>query len=92
MNAVKAIYEHGHLRLLEPLDLDEGQQVEIVVQIRSEADLLREVLADLNVQWADPDAPLNDDMDEDALRREIVEGTRNTPPLSEAILQERYED
>ncbi len=31
-NAIRAIYEQGHLRLLDPVDLFEGQQIEIMIQ------------------------------------------------------------
>ena len=91
MNAVKAVYEHGHLRLLEPLDLVEGQQVEIVVHVPSEDDLLRAALADLNVQWPKPNAYVGELLDEEALQNEIDEATRGIPSISEAIIEERRE-
>lgn len=31
-NAIRAVYEQGHLRLLDPVDLFEGQQIEIMIQ------------------------------------------------------------
>lgn len=31
-NAIRAIYEQGYLRLLDPVDLFEGQQIEIMIQ------------------------------------------------------------
>lgn len=31
-NAIRAIYEQGYLRLLDPVDLFEGQQIEIRIQ------------------------------------------------------------
>jgi predicted DNA-binding antitoxin AbrB/MazE fold protein len=91
MNTVRAIYEHGHLRLLEPLDLDEGQQVEVVVQIPNEDALLREVLADLVDHWPDTSAVEDDMADEDALQQEIDEATRGIPPISQVIIEERRE-
>lgn len=91
MNAVKAVYEHGQLRLLEPLDLDEGQQVEIVVRIPSEDDLFRAALTDLVAQWPDPAIQVDDGIDEEALQNEVDEATRGIPPISEAIIEERRE-
>ena len=35
---VRAIYENGRLRLLDPVDLDEGQQVEITIESHSAVD------------------------------------------------------
>jgi predicted DNA-binding antitoxin AbrB/MazE fold protein len=85
-----AIYEHGMLRLLEPVNLREGQQVEVVLRVSSEDDVLRTALADLNVIWADPNV-YNDSLDEAALQREIEEGTRGIPSVSDLIIEERHE-
>ncbi len=30
--AIRAIYEDGHLRLLDPVELTEGEQVEVIIQ------------------------------------------------------------
>jgi predicted DNA-binding antitoxin AbrB/MazE fold protein len=86
MVSVRAIYEHGHLRLLDPVDLSEGQ--EIRVTIMSERELARAALADILVQMPDP---TDDDFDEEAAMREIEEAFRGQPPLSETIIQERRE-
>jgi predicted DNA-binding antitoxin AbrB/MazE fold protein len=91
MNAVRAIYEHGHLRLLEPLDLVEGQQVEVVVHIPNEDDLFHMALADLVDQWPDANAAVGEIIDEEALQQEVDEATRGIPPISEAIIEERRE-
>jgi len=86
MVAVRAIYENGQLRLLDPVDLSEGQ--EIRVMIMSERELARAALADILVQMPDP---TDDDFDEEAVAREIEEAFRGLPPLSETIIQERRE-
>ena len=86
MVAVRAIYEGGQLRLLDPVDLKEGQ--EIRVMIMSERELARAALADILVQMPDP---TDDDFDEEAVAREIEEAFRGLPPLSETIIQERRE-
>jgi predicted DNA-binding antitoxin AbrB/MazE fold protein len=31
MTALRAIYEHGHLRLLDPVYLNEGQEVQVIL-------------------------------------------------------------
>jgi predicted DNA-binding antitoxin AbrB/MazE fold protein len=36
MVSIRAIYENGALRLLEPLDLQEGEQVEIIITPKPE--------------------------------------------------------
>jgi hypothetical protein len=48
----------------------------------------RAALADILVQMPDP---TDDDFDEEALAREVEEGFRGVPPLSEAIIEERRE-
>jgi len=83
---LRAVYEQGHLRLLDPVDLKEGQ--EIHVMIMSERELARAALADLLVQMPDP---TDDDFDEEAVAREIEEAFRGQPPLSETIIEERRE-
>jgi predicted DNA-binding antitoxin AbrB/MazE fold protein len=46
---VQAIYEHGTLRLVEPVDLEEGVQVEVTISIETpEPDRLpSEILAEI---------------------------------------------
>lgn len=94
MAAIRAIYEDGKLRLLDPIILKEGQRVDIQLELSAETehDMLKKVLLDLDIQWADPAAIVDDDQrDDEALMREISVGTRGLPPLSEIIIQERRE-
>jgi predicted DNA-binding antitoxin AbrB/MazE fold protein len=83
---IPAIYHEGQLHLLEAVDLSEGQAVQVV--ILSEQQRVREALHELLVVHTD--FP-QDDLDEDALMREIEEGFRGQPPLSETIIEERRE-
>lgn len=102
MVAVRAIYENGTLRLLDPLDLPPGQQVILQVDpVEAEATdankltpeqelaILREALGDL-VIWADPDYDDGNAWVEDELEniaRELAGGKS----LSEIIIEERHE-
>ena len=94
MVSIRAIYEEGKLRLLDPIALQEGQRVDIQVDLNqsNERDLLQNALADLDIQWADPSTTVDDDIrDDDTLMQEIAAGTKGLAPLSEVIIQERRE-
>lgn len=82
---IRAIYQNGQLRLLDAVDLVEGQEVQLVLV--DEPDRVDAALADLLVQPLD----VEDDIDEEALLKEIEEAFRGQPPLSETIIQERNE-
>ena len=81
---IRAVYEEGHLRPLEPIDLTEGQEVHVT--ILSERERVRAALGDLVVQYP----PIDDDLDEEALLREIREGFKGVT-VSDAIIEERRE-
>jgi predicted DNA-binding antitoxin AbrB/MazE fold protein len=82
---IRAVYENGTLRLLMPVDLEEGQEVQIaIVPI---GDPLVAALGDLVVKYAPIDLP---EIDETALQREIDLACVNKPSVSEAILEERH--
>lgn len=83
--SIRAVYHEGQLRLLDPVDLSEGQEVQLV--ILSEHERVRSALGDLLVEY---DVP-TDDIDEDALMREIEAGFRGQSSLSAAIIDERRE-
>jgi predicted DNA-binding antitoxin AbrB/MazE fold protein len=84
--SIRAVYKGGQLWLLDPVHLTEGQ--EIRVPILSEEDRVRAALGDLVIPYS---APPEEDVDEEALVREVEEGFRGQPPLSETILEERRE-
>jgi predicted DNA-binding antitoxin AbrB/MazE fold protein len=88
VQAVRAIYEHGHLRLLDPVTLAEGEQVSVTIQ--SERERLRAALGDLVVEAP---SPASADIDADALMRLIEEDLREAgyPSVSDAIIEERRE-
>jgi predicted DNA-binding antitoxin AbrB/MazE fold protein len=86
---VRAVYERGQLRLLEKVALVEGQEVNVA--ILSDHDLIRAALGDLLVK-PPRRAVENDDIDEEALWREIEAEITDNPQLSEAIIEERREE
>lgn len=100
MVAVRAIYENGNLRLLDPVDLQPGQQVVINVErdTRSETkrdltpeeelEILKTTLGDLII-WADPTYDENAWVEDEAenIARELGKGKW----LSEIIIEERHE-
>lgn len=87
---VQAVYEDGHLRLLEPVNLQNGQQVSISIQTKPESDeAIRAALGDL-VQWPNP----HDDRyaEVEALAEEIDRAfSVGSRPLSEMIIEDRGE-
>ena len=84
--AVRAIYEQGCLRLLDPVHLMEGQ--EIHVMLLSERERARVALDDLLVQYEPASVG---DVNEAKLLEEIDAAMQGKPPVSEAIIQERRE-
>ena len=83
---IRAVYEHGQLRPLDPLALTDGQEVRLAIlseqeQVRS---ALAELLAPINAEPAD-------EMDEAALVATIDAALQGTPPISEVLLAERHE-
>lgn len=84
MAAIRAVYEHGQLRLLDRVDLQEGQQVHI--EIMSEREAILAALDDLIMPQSDE---ILENIDEEALMNEIKQAFRGTRPLSEIIIEER---
>jgi predicted DNA-binding antitoxin AbrB/MazE fold protein len=83
---IRAVYSEGRLRLLDPVDLSEGQEIQLT--ILSDKDRVRAALGDLLMEIPDPS---DEDIDEDALVREIEIGFQGQPPLSDVIIEERRE-
>lgn len=52
---VRAIYENGALRLLEPVDLANGEVVELDYRKMDDGDVEQKALGDL-IRWHDPNA------------------------------------
>jgi predicted DNA-binding antitoxin AbrB/MazE fold protein len=84
--AIRAIYENGQLRLLDPVNLVEGQQIEL--QILTDRERAREALAAMLVS---PIRISDEAVDEDALLQEIEHDFSGQPPLSQTIIDERNE-
>lgn len=85
MVLVRAIYQDGNLRLLDNVDLKDGQEVQL--QIVQKNVSTRELLGDLLATF---DLKL-DDMDEEAIQNELDEVMADKRPLSEIIIEERRE-
>jgi len=81
---IRAVYKDGWLWLLDPVHLTEGQEIRVL--ILSEEDRVRAALGDLVVPFS---TPAEEDVDEEALAREVEAGFRGQPPLSDTILEER---
>lgn len=86
-NNIRAIYENGYLRLLEPLELPEGSTVNI--NILSDKEQAQLVLKDILVH--DDTVELDEHLDEETLIREVQQGLRGTRSLSDIIIEERGE-
>ena len=82
---IRAVYNDGQLRLLEPVDLAEGQEIQL--SILSDEERVIAALGDLLVDIPDP---TDANTDETALAREIEEGFRGQS-LSDTIIEERHE-
>jgi len=82
--AVRAIYEDGRLRMLDPVALIEGEQVQVT--ILSERERTRAALGDLLVD-SEPDR--DDSVDEAALQAEIDAALQGQVSVSDVIIQER---
>lgn len=82
----RAIYENGVLRLLDHVDLQEGQEVQVVVEA-PESDPLRELLKGIVSHWPDPTLPRLPE--EEAFFRELDEATQNGTSIAEMLDEER---
>jgi predicted DNA-binding antitoxin AbrB/MazE fold protein len=85
MDSIQAVYEGGHLRLLEPVNLTQGQRVKVT--IIPEDELVRTALGDL-VASISPD---EGDEQIESLIEEIERGFTGVRSLSEIIIEERGE-
>jgi predicted DNA-binding antitoxin AbrB/MazE fold protein len=85
---IRAVYEGGHLRLLDPVQLAEGEQVSIAILPGQDPALA--AISDIIV--AAP-KPANIDLDREALTRLIERELRASgyPSISDAIIEERRE-
>jgi predicted DNA-binding antitoxin AbrB/MazE fold protein len=84
--AIRAIYTDGQLHLLDPVELSEGQQVQLVILSDRER-----ILAALGDLLAHIPNSTDDDVDETTLLNEIEADLRGKPTISDAIIQESRE-
>jgi predicted DNA-binding antitoxin AbrB/MazE fold protein len=84
--AIRAVYEQGRLRLLDPVDLTEGQEIELIIV--SELERAKMALGDLLVSYENETAS---ELDETRLMAEIDEALRGISPVSDVIIRERRE-
>ena len=86
MVSIRAVYRNGQLRPLEPLNLGEGEEVEI--QIVKPSARLVDAVADMLVRYDDDGEEIN----EDALQKQLDDALAGKCPLSEIIIEDRHED
>lgn len=84
LHPIRAIYAKGQLRLLEPTNLAEGQEIEIILLSQKEKVCL--ALGDL---LAKVDEPTDHLIDEAVLMNEINTDFRGQTSLSDTIIDER---
>ncbi len=83
---IRAVYENGYLRPLHEIDLTEGQEIDIVILTERER-----AVAALGELVAPLPHTETEDVNEEALLKEIDEAYRGKPSVSDAILDERHE-
>lgn len=92
--SIRAIYEDGRLRLLDPVELTEGEQVEVTIQQQpapplTDDEKLRAALGS-SVRFPPPRSARRS-VDTETLQQELDETLKGLPPVSEYILRERRE-
>jgi predicted DNA-binding antitoxin AbrB/MazE fold protein len=84
MVSVRAVYHQGQLRLLDPVNLKDGQQVHLQI-LADEEISLKDLIGDMLVPF-ERDA---EEIDEEALLHELDQQLAGKRPLSEIILEDR---
>jgi predicted DNA-binding antitoxin AbrB/MazE fold protein len=84
---IRAVYQNGQLRLLDPVNLSEGEEVQLTIFSEEERELA--ALGDLLAEVPAPTGESMDEVDEEELARQIEEAFRGQPPLSDTIIEER---
>lgn len=84
--SIRAIYKSGFLKLLDPIELTEDQELEVIILDHQAA--VRAALGDLAVP-ASLEA-IEESVDEASLMAEIQQAFANQQPLSQTIIEERY--
>lgn len=84
--AVRAVYESRWLRVLDPVNLAEGEQGQVM--ILSDKERTHAALGDLLV---DPEPDTDEGADETELQAEIDAALQGRVSVSDAIVQERQD-
>lgn len=83
MVSVRAVYHDGQLKLLDPIDLSEGQEVRLHI-LSDEQNRVREALSEDHSRESNAS-----ELDEITLQREIDEATQGIT-LSDLVIEERH--
>jgi predicted DNA-binding antitoxin AbrB/MazE fold protein len=84
---IRAIYEHGVLRPLDPLDLSEGETVQVSVRTENfTRDAFRAAMGDLLMPRVEP---VLSDEEMERLEEQLRSLTAGVPPVSDIIIEER---
>lgn len=84
MVMVRAIYQDGNLQLLDRVQLENGQEVQlhIVEKTITTRDLIGDLLNPFNLEL--------DEINEQAIQKDLDEAMVGKRPLSEIIIEERH--
>lgn len=83
---IRAVYEDGQIKLLDPIELQEGQHLTISVETVNQEETIRAALGDL-VQW--PDANYDEDAWVEAHADDLAQRLSKGRSLSAIIAEER---
>ncbi len=87
--SLRAVYRHGQIELLDPAELEEGQELQVTPL--SPRDMLLQALGGLAVQ-PEGRAASDDSFFDDATLLEIIQaGVSSDVDLAQAILDERQD-
>jgi len=84
MVTIRAVYRNGQLEPLDPVPLNEGDEVELNIAIGSST--LRDAVSDLLVNPLEGDSA---ELDEEITQTSIDKALAGKRPLSEIIIEER---
>lgn len=83
---IRAVYQDGQIKLLDPVELQEGQQMTINVEPVNEREKLKAILGDM-VIW--PDTSDDSDAWVEDMADEIDQAFQGDTPLSQYIIEDR---
>jgi len=86
MVSIRAVYKNGQLQPLDPVELQEGEEVQIQI-VKPEVRWVDGV-ADMLVTFDE----VTEAIDEVTLQAQLDAALKGKRPLSEIIIEDRYED